>query len=119
MPKATQNSGEAVHGTPDDVHQGLLTGHGVARGLAVKAQHPRSGIFGADVVPHQARPQPAHRPELGYFFKEVAMGVEKERDSRRHRIRVDAAHWLGELPHNWNYIGYDESNERRSKRRRD
>ncbi|MBZ0300134.1 MAG: beta-xylosidase [Anaerolineae bacterium] len=26
------------------------------------------------------------------------------------RIRVDAGTWLGELPHNWNYIGYDEIN---------
>lgn len=26
------------------------------------------------------------------------------------QIRVDAGHWLGELPHNWNYIGYDEIN---------
>lgn len=26
------------------------------------------------------------------------------------KIRVDAGHWLGELPHNWNYIGYDEIN---------
>lgn len=25
-------------------------------------------------------------------------------------IRVDAGKWLGELPHNWNYIGYDEIN---------
>ena len=25
-------------------------------------------------------------------------------------IRVDASRWLGELPHNWNYIGYDEIN---------
>jgi xylan 1,4-beta-xylosidase len=26
------------------------------------------------------------------------------------KIRVDAGNWLGELPHNWNYIGYDEIN---------
>ena len=26
------------------------------------------------------------------------------------KIRVDAGQWLGELPHNWNYIGYDEIN---------
>jgi xylan 1,4-beta-xylosidase len=26
------------------------------------------------------------------------------------KIRVDAGAWLGELPHNWNYIGYDEIN---------
>ena len=26
------------------------------------------------------------------------------------QIRVDAGRWLGELPHNWNYIGYDELN---------
>lgn len=26
------------------------------------------------------------------------------------QIRVDAGTWLGELPHNWNYIGYDEIN---------
>ena len=26
------------------------------------------------------------------------------------RIKVDAGKWLGELPHNWNYIGYDECN---------
>jgi len=26
------------------------------------------------------------------------------------QIRVDAGQWLGELPHNWNYIGYDEIN---------
>lgn len=25
-------------------------------------------------------------------------------------IHVDAGKWLGELPHNWNYIGYDEIN---------
>ena len=25
-------------------------------------------------------------------------------------IRVDAGTWLGEMPHNWNYIGYDEIN---------
>ena len=25
-------------------------------------------------------------------------------------VRVDAGAWLGELPHNWNYIGYDEIN---------
>jgi xylan 1,4-beta-xylosidase len=25
-------------------------------------------------------------------------------------IKVDAGQWLGELPHNWNYIGYDEIN---------
>lgn len=26
------------------------------------------------------------------------------------QIHVDAGKWLGELPHNWNYIGYDEIN---------
>ncbi len=26
------------------------------------------------------------------------------------KVSVDAGHWLGELPHNWNYIGYDEIN---------
>jgi len=26
------------------------------------------------------------------------------------QIKVDAGRWLGELPHNWNYIGYDECN---------
>ncbi|MCB0185625.1 MAG: hypothetical protein KDE31_15260, partial [Caldilineaceae bacterium] len=26
------------------------------------------------------------------------------------QIHVDAGNWLGELPHNWNYIGYDECN---------
>jgi len=26
------------------------------------------------------------------------------------QIRVDAGRWLGELRHNWNYIGYDECN---------
>ncbi len=26
------------------------------------------------------------------------------------KINVDAGQWLGELPHNWNYIGYDECN---------
>jgi len=26
------------------------------------------------------------------------------------QIHVDAGQWLGELPHNWNYIGYDEIN---------
>ena len=25
-------------------------------------------------------------------------------------IKVDAGHWLGKLPHIWNYIGYDEPN---------
>lgn len=25
-------------------------------------------------------------------------------------IQVDAGQWLGDLPHNWNYIGYDEIN---------
>lgn len=25
-------------------------------------------------------------------------------------VDVDAGQWLGELPHNWNYIGYDECN---------
>lgn len=28
----------------------------------------------------------------------------------RARVRVDAGKWLGELSHNWNYIGYDEIN---------
>lgn len=31
-------------------------------------------------------------------------------DSELVTIRVDAGHILGELPHNWNYIGYDEIN---------
>ncbi|MCJ7550710.1 MAG: beta-xylosidase [Anaerolineae bacterium] len=31
-------------------------------------------------------------------------------NSKHARIRVDAGRWLGELPHNWNYIGYDEIN---------
>ena len=31
-------------------------------------------------------------------------------NSKRAGIRVDAGRWLGELPHNWNYIGYDEIN---------
>ncbi|MCA9883559.1 MAG: beta-xylosidase [Anaerolineae bacterium] len=26
------------------------------------------------------------------------------------RIHVDASRWISELPHNWNYIGYDEIN---------
>ena len=26
------------------------------------------------------------------------------------KIRVDAGKWLGHLPHNWTYIGYDEIN---------
>ena len=29
---------------------------------------------------------------------------------QRAKVRVDAGEWLGELPHNWNYIGYDEIN---------
>jgi xylan 1,4-beta-xylosidase len=31
-------------------------------------------------------------------------------ESKKATIRVDAGQWLGELPHNWNYIGYDEIN---------
>jgi xylan 1,4-beta-xylosidase len=31
-------------------------------------------------------------------------------DSSKAHIRVDAGAWLGELAHNWNYIGYDEIN---------
>jgi xylan 1,4-beta-xylosidase len=30
--------------------------------------------------------------------------------SKRVQIHVDAGAWLGELAHNWNYIGYDEIN---------
>src|SRR5881628_3015543 len=30
--------------------------------------------------------------------------------SKQAQIRVDAGKWLGELAHNWNYIGYDEIN---------
>jgi xylan 1,4-beta-xylosidase len=30
--------------------------------------------------------------------------------SKKAQIRVDAGTWLGELAHNWNYIGYDEIN---------
>ena len=30
--------------------------------------------------------------------------------SKTTQIHVDAGQWLGELPHNWNYIGYDEIN---------
>jgi xylan 1,4-beta-xylosidase len=26
------------------------------------------------------------------------------------KVNVDAGKWLGELAHNWNYIGYDELN---------
>ncbi len=29
---------------------------------------------------------------------------------KRARIKVDAGEWLGNLPHNWTYIGYDEIN---------
>lgn len=31
-------------------------------------------------------------------------------DAKQVEIRVDAAKWQGALPHNWNYIGYDEIN---------
>jgi len=31
-------------------------------------------------------------------------------DQRTVNINVDAGKWLGEQPHNWNYIGYDEIN---------
>lgn len=31
-------------------------------------------------------------------------------DNRAVQVHVDASKWLGELPHNWNYIGYDEPN---------
>jgi xylan 1,4-beta-xylosidase len=31
-------------------------------------------------------------------------------DPQKISIRVDAGQSLGELPHNWNYIGYDEIN---------
>ena len=30
--------------------------------------------------------------------------------SKKANIHIDAGRWLGELPHNWNYIGYDEIN---------
>jgi xylan 1,4-beta-xylosidase len=30
--------------------------------------------------------------------------------SKKAHIRVDASAWVGELAHNWNYIGYDEIN---------
>ena len=31
-------------------------------------------------------------------------------ERRTAQILVDASRWLGELPHNWTYIGYDEIN---------
>ena len=33
-----------------------------------------------------------------------------ERSANRANVRVDAGSWLGELAHNWTYIGYDEIN---------
>ncbi len=33
-----------------------------------------------------------------------------ERSANRANVRVDAGTWLGELAHNWTYIGYDEVN---------
>ena len=30
--------------------------------------------------------------------------------SKKANIHIDAGRWLGELSHNWNYIGYDEIN---------
>src|SRR2546430_14341103 len=62
---------------------GLAVGEECLRGqrrdtrLGVKPQ-PRRRIAGVEFFPHEPRPQPPRRAELGYFLKKIAIARKEE-----------------------------------------
>ena len=80
---AAEDRGERLDGDAHDVVLRLLGGQRAPRRLGMEAQHPRARVPGLEALAHDARPQPAGRPELGDLLEEVVVGVEEERQLRR------------------------------------
>ncbi len=76
--RAAQRRGHRLVGRADDVDVGLLGGERGAGGLRVEAQHLRAGVFGAEALAHDLRPEAAGGAELGDLLEEHVMGVEEE-----------------------------------------
>ncbi len=87
---AAEHGREGLQGHARDVVVGLLGGERHARGLGVGAQHERARVLGTEALAHQLRPQPPRRPELGDLLEEVVVHVEKERQTRREGVDIEA-----------------------------
>ena len=70
---------ESLDRDADDVVLGLLRRESRAAGLSVETQRKRLRARRPEPVAHDARPQPARRPELCDLLEEVVVGVEEER----------------------------------------
>ena len=74
---ASEHRAERLQRGPDHVVEGLLRGQRRATSLRVKSQ-PRRRIAGVEFFPHEPRPQPPRRAELGYFLKKIAIARKEE-----------------------------------------
>ncbi len=86
--RAAHDGGQRLDGDPDQVHLRLRLGEGDARRLGVKAHEPRALALRPELLAHEPRPDAAGRAELGHFFEEVVMAVEKEADAGREGVNV-------------------------------
>src|SRR5215472_15058928 len=85
-----KNSRQSLYRGADDINFGLLCGQGRPAGLGMKPQRLGTGIPGPEPVLHGPGPHPARRAEFCYFLEELIVGIEKEGETRRKLINLEA-----------------------------
>ncbi|GBD29431.1 hypothetical protein HRbin32_00520 [bacterium HR32] len=88
---AAQHRGQRLDRDPDHVVVGLEGLQARTRGLGVEPEGRRTGVLGAEALPHQPRPQATRRTELGHLLEQVEVRVEEETQGRREPIHGEAA----------------------------
>ena len=89
--RAAEHRRHGLIGHANHVVHRLLPGEAHAGGLGMAAQFPASFVLGADLITHVPGPDSPGRPELGDFFEEVVVYIEKETQPRRESVHVHAA----------------------------
>ena len=88
---APEDPGERLDRHADDVVHRLLLGQRGPGGLHVEAHQQRATAWGAERLPHLARPDSPGGPVLGDLLEKVGMRIEEETSvGRRHRRRARA-----------------------------
>ena len=87
---AAQDGGQSLKGHPHNVVHRLPCGQGATRSLGMKTDHQGSGVFGPEAFFHDFCPERPGCSELGDFFKEIEMGIEKKGKPGAESIHVQA-----------------------------
>ena len=88
--RSSKNGGQCLDCRTDNVIIRLLSGQRAASGLSVEAQHPGARILGLEALFHHPVPDFASSAVFGNFFKEIIMGVKKEREARSKIVYVQS-----------------------------